>query len=59
MGGNIPHELEEAFSYLSEQNVTLARKAARGVMPAFGGESLARLPAPDLDEPVRLALSAV
>lgn len=58
-GGNIPHELEEAFSYLSEQNVTLARKAARGVMPAFGGESLARLPAPDLDEPVRLALSAV
>lgn len=58
-GGNIPHELEEAFSYLSEQNVTLARKAARGVMPAFGGESLARLPAPDLDEPVRLALTAV
>lgn len=34
--GVIPEELEEAFAYLSEQNVALARKAARGVMSAFG-----------------------
>ncbi len=33
--GVIPPELEEAFAYLSEQNVTLARKAARGVMASF------------------------
>lgn len=58
-GGDIPHELEEAFAYLSEQNVMLARKAARGVMPAFGGQSLNRLPAPDFDEPAQLALPAV
>ncbi|AKR56090.1 hypothetical protein GCM10011321_06750 [Youhaiella tibetensis] len=58
-GGDIPHELEEAFAYLSEQNVMLARKAARGVMPAFGGQSLNRLPAPDFDEPGQLALPAV
>jgi uncharacterized protein (DUF2336 family) len=35
--GVIPPELEEAFSYLSEQNVALARSAARGVMSAFAG----------------------
>jgi uncharacterized protein (DUF2336 family) len=34
-GGDIPQELEEAFAYLSEQNILLARKAARGVMVAF------------------------
>jgi len=34
--GVIPEDLEEAFAYLSEQNVALARKAARGVMSAFG-----------------------
>lgn len=34
-GGVIPPELEEAFAYLSAQNVHLARKAARGVMAAF------------------------
>ena len=33
--GVIPEELEEAFAYLSEQNIVLARKAARGVMAAF------------------------
>lgn len=33
--GNIPAELEEAFAYLSDQNVALARQAARGVMGAF------------------------
>jgi uncharacterized protein (DUF2336 family) len=53
-GGVIPPELEEAFSYLSEQNVALARKAARGVMPAFGGESLMRLPAPEVAEVIAL-----
>lgn len=35
--GQIPLELEEAFTYLSEQNVALARRAARGVMSAFAG----------------------
>lgn len=33
--GQIPPELEDAFGYLSEQNVLLARQAARGVMAAF------------------------
>lgn len=33
--GQIPAELEEAFAYLTEQNIALARKAARGVMRAF------------------------
>lgn len=37
--GLIPSELEEAFAYLSEQNVALARKAARGVMMAFAASS--------------------
>jgi uncharacterized protein (DUF2336 family) len=38
-GGVIPPDLEEAFAYLSEQNILLARKAARGVMSAFAGET--------------------
>lgn len=33
--GLIPPALEETFAYLSEQNIALARKAARGVMRAF------------------------
>jgi uncharacterized protein (DUF2336 family) len=33
--GVIPPDLEDAFAYLSEQNVVLARRAARGVMSAF------------------------
>ena len=37
--GVIPEELEEAFAYLSEQNILLARKAARGVMAAFAMEA--------------------
>ncbi|MEQ1771542.1 MAG: DUF2336 domain-containing protein [Devosia sp.] len=37
--GVIPPELEEAFAYLSEQNVSLARRAARGVMSAFAGDA--------------------
>jgi uncharacterized protein (DUF2336 family) len=54
--GAIPPELEEAFRYLSEQSVALARRAARGVMAAFadGGEVRA-LPLPP---PRRLALPA-
>ena len=58
--GVIPPELEEAFAYLSEQNVILARRAARGVMAGFaatpGGDTLA-LPEPYVGEPV-LALPA-
>lgn len=55
-GGDIPEELEEAFAYLSEQNILLARKAARGVMVAFAGETVTpmALPAGEL----RLALPA-
>src|SRR5690606_419395 len=51
--GVIPEELEEAFAYLSEQNVALARKAARGVMSAFGdihGRQPMALPALPQDE---------
>ncbi len=33
--GQIPDDLAEAFSYLDEQNMVLARCAARGVMPGF------------------------
>lgn len=45
--GDIPPELEEAFAYLSEQNVALARLAAQGVMRAFVQErtEVLRLPA--------------
>jgi uncharacterized protein (DUF2336 family) len=56
--GAIPPELEEAFAYLSEQNIALARAAARGVMAAFAGEASQsrRLPLPPA-EPL-IALSA-
>ena len=37
-GGDIPPDLEDAFCYLSEQNVVLARQAARSVMAAFAEE---------------------
>jgi uncharacterized protein (DUF2336 family) len=57
--GVIPPELEEAFAYLSEQNVVLARHAARGVMTAFAGDVHGASPMPvDLEEPERLALPA-
>ncbi|MBJ3784076.1 DUF2336 domain-containing protein [Devosia sediminis] len=53
--GDIPAELEEAFAYLGEQNVRLARKAARGVLSAFAASSTASLalpsPAPQLELP--------
>lgn len=55
--GVIPAELEDAFEYLSEQNVALARRAARGVMSAFAGDAAERtMPAIPLEE--RLALPA-
>ncbi|MHB1102137.1 MAG: DUF2336 domain-containing protein [Devosia sp.] len=56
--GTIPPELEEAFAYLSEQNVTLARRAARGVMSAFAGDARAEQPMPLMLEETRLALPA-
>ena len=45
--GDIPVELEETFTYLNEQNIMLARKAARGVMAAFASTSQAQLALPD------------
>jgi uncharacterized protein (DUF2336 family) len=56
--GVIPEELEEAFAYLNEQNVILARKAARGVMAAFAGETKSPMPVPQVQVTKRLALSA-
>jgi uncharacterized protein (DUF2336 family) len=57
--GVIPPELEEAFTYLSEQNVALARRAARGVMSAFAGDDHGAAPMPViLEEDRRLALPA-
>ena len=56
--GVIPEELEEAFAYLSEQNVALARKAARGVMSAFAGEVHAERTMPELPHEEYLALPA-
>ena len=55
--GDIPAELEEAFAYLSEQNIVLARKAARGVMAAFARSSGAGLSLPARHE-TRLELPA-
>lgn len=54
--GVIPEELEEAFAYLSEQNILLARKAARGVMTAFAGEATTPMALPGME--ARLALPA-
>ncbi len=48
--GHIPSELEEAFAYLNGQNVTLARQAARGVMPAFADAADPRLCLPGLQQ---------
>jgi uncharacterized protein (DUF2336 family) len=56
--GVIPADLEEAFGYLSEQNVILARRAARGVMSAFAGETQSEMPLPELGFEERLALPA-
>ena len=57
-GGVIPADLEEAFGYLSEQNVILARRAARGVMSAFAGETQVEMSLPLIDVEERLALPA-
>jgi hypothetical protein len=46
--GVIPPELEDAFAYLSEQNVVLARRAARGVMSAFADDASADRTMPGL-----------
>lgn len=56
--GDIPDELEAAFAYLSEQNIALARKAARGVMTAFVGSGAAERALPLLDQEERLSLPA-
>lgn len=42
--GQIPEALEEVFAYLSEQNIALARQAARGVMSAFVASGNRSLP---------------
>jgi len=54
--GSIPPELEEAFTYLSEQNVALARRAARGVMSSFvgGGDGNQVMPLLEVDDRVAL-----
>lgn len=56
--GAIPPELEEAFAYLCEQNVALARRAARGVMSAFASEAAAGQAMPDSAGERPLALPA-
>ena len=56
--GVIPPELEDAFAYLSEQNVVLARRAARGVMSAFAGDVAGERSMPVLPPEEPLALPA-
>lgn len=56
--GTIPPELEEAFAYLSEQNVILARRAARGVMAGFANATDAEMGLPRIEPEDRLALPA-
>jgi len=56
--GVIPPELEDAFAYLSEQNVVLARRAARGVMSAFADEAGAQRDMPGIEGEEQLALTA-
>lgn len=56
--GVIPADLEEAFTYLSEQNVILARRAARGVMSGFAGETDKHMLLPPNVPSVLLALPA-
>ena len=55
--GELPSALDESFAYLNEQNVALARSAARGVMPAFAAELLDGTMVADTREE-RLALPA-
>ncbi|SFZ81020.1 Uncharacterized conserved protein, DUF2336 family [Devosia enhydra] len=55
--GDIPAELDAAFTYLSEQNVVLARAAARGVLASFAAEDGAHV-LPVLPAEPRMALPA-
>lgn len=50
-GGDIPSVLEEAFTYLSDQNISLARQAARGVMAAFALTTSRSLPSAPHEQP--------
>ncbi|GEM_PF-451620 len=45
--GQIPAELEMAFTYLNEQNMKLAKRAASGVMPGFSEHSSEDLQLPE------------
>lgn len=56
--GEIPEELQETFCYLNEQNIALARKAARGVMAAFVGTNQGNMGLPVPSEEQRLQLPA-
>jgi len=56
--GDIPEELEETFGYLNEQNIALARKAARGVMAAFARTTQSTMSLPAMQEEERLQLPA-
>ena len=56
--GEIPPELEEVFCYLNEQNIILARKAARGVMAAFARSTQTAMSLPSSAEPMLMQLPA-
>ncbi|KKB79802.1 hypothetical protein VW35_04695 [Devosia soli] len=56
--GAIPPELEETFAYLSEQNIALARRAARGVMKAFSEMTQSAMSLAALQGAPRLQLPA-
>ena len=56
--GDIPEELEETFCYLNEQNIALARKAARGVMAAFAATTQRTMGLPAARDEDRLQLPA-
>lgn len=56
--GDIPADLQEAFAYLSEQNIALARKAARGVMRAFAHTTSLQMALPTAEAPEMLELPA-
>lgn len=55
--GALPPALDESFAFLNEQNIALARHAARGVMPAFAAEARGGIMVPDMQSE-RLALPA-
>lgn len=56
--GTIPADLQMAFAYLNEQNLALARQAARGVMPGFAEKTHVRRQLPDSRQEPTLALPA-